>query len=150
MAWLVLLAVIAVPVVEIALFVKAAQWIGVLATVALAVGAGMAGAALLRHVGLATVLRARDQLNRGEVPIAEALDGLILVVAAVLLLLPGLMSDVVALVLLLPPVRALIRRWIAARAEIRASVSTAPSVIDGEFHVVSPPSIGSDHPGRQS
>ena len=42
MAWLVLAAIIAVPVVEIALFIQAADWIGLLPTIALAIGAGMA------------------------------------------------------------------------------------------------------------
>lgn len=43
MAWLILMAIIAVPVVEIALFIKSAHWLGVLPTILLALTAGAVG-----------------------------------------------------------------------------------------------------------
>lgn len=146
MAWLIVLAVIALPVVEIALFVKSSQAIGVLPTIAAAILAGVAGIYLVRQQGLMTAWRARQQLDRGELPLAEAFDGLCLAVAGALLLLPGFFTDLVALALLLPPVRALLKLWLAGR--VRSAVvagragaqphSQGPRVIETEYRVVDP------------
>lgn len=147
MPWLIVLALIALPVVEIGLFIKSAGWIGVLPTIALAIGAGMAGVALVRAQGLGTMLRARAQFERGELPLTEAFDGLCLAVAGALLFLPGFFTDLVALALLLPPVRALLRLWLGRH--VRAVVASAgahpgngpapsrtPPVIEADYHVV--------------
>ncbi|CAA7621926.1 FxsA family protein [Magnetospirillum sp. UT-4] len=141
MAWMVLLAVIAVPVIEIALFVKSAQLIGVLPTVLLAVGAGIAGIALVRLQGLGLLWRTRSQLDRGELPMAEVFDAVCLALAGGLLLLPGFLSDVVALALLLPPVRLLLRQWLGSRLVTVQAGGTPqrapdPPVIEGEYRVV--------------
>lgn len=147
MAWMVLVAVIALPVVEIALFIKSAQWIGLLPTIVAAIGAGMVGLALVRRQGFDLLMRARSQFDRGEVPVAEAFDGLCLALAGALLVLPGFFSDIVAILLLLPPVRALIKLAVAARL-VRAGHAQAhgqgrpggppagPHVIETEYRVI--------------
>lgn len=146
MAWLVLAAVIAVPVAEIAVFIKTAQWIGLLPTVAAAIAAGMVGLALVRQQGFELVLRTRAQFERGEVPVAEAFDGLCLALAGGLLLLPGFLSDVLAILLLLPPVRAMLRATLVSHMPPSAHQGgpgqggpgsrQGPQVIEAEYRVV--------------
>ena len=137
MAWLVLAAIIAVPVVEIALFIQSAHWIGILPTIALAIGAGILGMALLRRQGLAVLLRTRAQMDRGEMPVGEVFDGVCLALAGVLLVLPGFLSDFVALALLLPPVRLALRGLLLARMAVHgAPVHSGPQVIEAEYKVV--------------
>lgn len=137
MAWLVLAAIIAVPVVEIALFIQSAHWIGILPTIALAIGAGILGMALLRRQGLAVLLRTRAQMDRGEMPVGEMFDGLCLALAGVLLVLPGFFSDFVALALLLPPVRLALRGLLLARMAVHgAPAHSGPQVIEAEYKVV--------------
>lgn len=137
MAWLVLAAIIAVPVVEIALFIQAAHWLGLLPTIALAIVAGMVGMALLRRQGLEVLLRTRSQMEHGEMPVAEVFDGVCLTLAGALLVLPGFFSDVVALALLLPPVRMMLRGLLVARlAANMARNATGPQVIEAEYKVV--------------
>lgn len=146
MAWMVVLAVIALPVVEIALFIKSSQWIGLLPTIALAIGAGALGIAMVRRQGLATLMRVRGQLDRGEMPLAEAFDGLCLALAGGLLLLPGFFSDALALLLLLPPVRAGLRLWLAGHVHtvVVGGRHTPPRppgpppVIEADYTVVEP------------
>lgn len=145
MAWLLILAVIAVPVIEIALFVKAVDVFGGLTTVLLALGAGFAGIILVRAQGLMTLTRVQAQIQKGELPVAEMLDGLFLAAAGGLLVLPGFLSDAVAILLILPPTRALIRLWLVRRLVVVQPGSpqgptgpTGPTVIDGEFTVVEP------------
>ncbi|HTH15187.1 MAG TPA: FxsA family protein, partial [Magnetospirillum sp.] len=71
MAWMVLVAVVALPVVEITLFIKSAQWLGLLPTILAAFAAGIIGIALIRAQGFQLLLRTRAQLDRGEVPVRE-------------------------------------------------------------------------------
>jgi UPF0716 protein FxsA len=149
MAWVVLLAVIAVPVVEIALFIKSAQWIGLLPTIVLAIGAGALGVALVRRQGLELLMRARTQMDLGEMPVREVFDGICLAIAGVLLVLPGFFSDILAILLLLPPVRAALRLWLSAHVTTVTTSSHTrghppgpaggPQVIEAEYHVVEDP-----------
>ncbi|MBF0327164.1 FxsA family protein [Magnetospirillum moscoviense] len=140
MAWLLILAVIAVPVIEITLFVQAVDLIGGIATILLALGAGIAGLALVRAQGLITMSRVQDQLGQGQMPVAELFDGLCLSLAGGLLVLPGFLSDMLAILLILPPVRALIRLWLAKRLVMaHPGAAPGPSVIDGEYTVVDAP-----------
>lgn len=140
MAWMVLVAVIALPVVEIALFIKSAQWLGLLPTIAGAIAAGAIGLALVRRQGFELLLRTRAQFDRGEVPVREVFDGLCLAVAGVLLVLPGFFSDIVAILLLLPPVRAVLRLALLSRAAPGAAPhpasKTGPQVIEAEYQVI--------------
>jgi len=46
MPWLIVVPLIALPIVEIALFIKSAQWVGIGMTIVLAIGAGVVGVAL--------------------------------------------------------------------------------------------------------
>ena len=143
MAWVVLLAVIAVPVAEIAVFIKMAQGLGVLSTVALAILGAMAGMALVRAQGLRTMLDAHTMMDQGQMPMAEMFDAVCLSLAGALLILPGFLSDLLALALLVPVVRAWLRNWLAARLIVNdvspgARPGGGPTVIDGDYTVIEP------------
>jgi UPF0716 protein FxsA len=149
MAWLVIVGVIALPVIEIALFIKAAALIGVLPTVAVALLSVMIGMSLLRQQGVSTALKVRAQLEHGELPVAEAFDGMCLAISGFLLVLPGLLTDALGLLLLLPFVRRLLLAWLATHVgnALRAPAGQGPMgqgpssgagapVIDAEYQVV--------------
>jgi UPF0716 protein FxsA len=110
---------VAFPIVELTILFKLGDEFGWLATLAIVLGAGMAGAAVARLEGLRAAMRVRQQLARGTLPAAEMFDGLLIAAAGVLLVIPGVVSDVAGLVLLLPPTRALVRRalmhWVRTR-----------------------------------
>ena len=78
-------------------------------------GAGFAGAWLARREGLRSTLRIADQLAAGAFPAAEMTDGVLIAIAAVLLIIPGVLGDVIGLALLFPPTRALIKAALAAK-----------------------------------
>lgn len=143
MGWFILLAIIALPLLEVAIFIEAVRAVGILPAIAAAVVAGIAGLALWRHQGVQTASRARQVLERGEMPVTEVFDGMCLLLAGGLLLLPGFMSDVVALLLLLPPVRALLRRLLATRMVVTGGPAQqrprAPTVIEVEYTEISEP-----------
>lgn len=112
--WLILL-FIAVPILELWLLLRLADWTSGLTTFLVVLGTGMAGVWLAKLQGLSIWLRLQDQLRRGEMPTDTVLDGLMILVAAAFLVTPGLITDCVGLALLLPPVRrgvrAVLARW---------------------------------------
>ena len=105
MARFFLLGFLLLPIVEIALFIKVGQSIGLWPTLALVIGAALLGGALLRQQGLSVLMQLRGNVAAGKMPAQSIADAMLLGVAAVLLVLPGFLSDFVGLGLLLPPVR---------------------------------------------
>src|SRR3546814_4420041 len=76
---------IGMPLLEIAVFIQVGSAIGVWPTIALTVATTLAGSLLLRAQGLATLLRARAQMDKGELPAREMFEGVCLVLAGGLL-----------------------------------------------------------------
>lgn len=106
---------LAVPLIEIILFIEVGGAIGVWPTVAIVLLTALAGATLLRIQGLATWRRAEEAMRRGEPPVAEMLDGILLIAAALLMVTPGLFTDGIGFLLLIPPIRREIGRFVARR-----------------------------------
>ncbi|WP_191485395.1 FxsA family protein [Pseudomonas sp. FEN] len=141
------------PVLELYVFFQVSTAIGFFPALALIILGSMLGVLVLRVAGIATALRARESLNRGELPAQTMLEGLMLALGGGLLLLPGFISDVVGLVLLLPITRRLLADRMRRRAEEQAlrqrafaddplargpvgsppANSRQPQVIEGEF-----------------
>ena len=149
MAILLLAAFIGVPLVEIAVFIQVGGWIGLGWTLTLVVLTAVLGTWQLRAQGLATLLRAREQIDRGALPARELFDGACLLVAGALLLTPGFVTDATGFLLFLPPVRDLLRELLARYvrtsmethifvdgAEVGPEGAQGP-IIDGEFQDVS-------------
>lgn len=138
MPLLILAAFIVVPLVEIAVFIQVGGLLGLWTTLALVVLTALLGTWQLRAQGLATLERARAQMDRGVMPARELFDGLCLLVAGALLLTPGFVTDTLGGLLFVPPLRDLLRRLIASRLVVRggARVYRKDDVIDGDYRDV--------------
>lgn len=108
-----------VPIVELTVIITVGARIGVVETLGLMILMSALGAFLAKRQGLRTLRVIRDRLDHGQVPGKELLDGLLILVAAALMLTPGFVTDAAALLLLLPPVRAGIRRVLRGSFERR-------------------------------
>lgn len=134
-----LLLFLLVPVAEIYLLIKVGQEIGALPTIGLVVATAVLGAWLLRQQGLSTLMRAREMLDRGELPALQLLEGVILLVGGAMLLTPGFVTDVIGFACLVPALRqALVRQVVARGHWVRVETpadSERPGnrVIEGEF-----------------
>ena len=126
---LLLILFIAVPVAELMLLIRIGQAIDLLPTLTVVILTGVIGAALARHQGLRTLSRINEAAVRGEMPTEELLDGLMILVAAVVLVTPGVMTDALGFALLVPPIRTLLRRKVAAYFKKRMVIMTS----DGAF-----------------
>lgn len=108
--------------------------VGFLGLVAVLLGAALIGTWALRHEGRRSMRALRDAARSGRPADAEVADGMLVALAALLLILPGLISDVVGLVLLVPPVRRAVAGRVAASARRRALRFGPPPgvvVVDG-------------------
>lgn len=113
---LLVLALIAVPLIELYVLIQVGQVIGAVPTLGLLLLVSVLGAALLRREGARSWRAFREATARGAVPACEVADGALIVLAGALLVTPGFVSDVFGLLLLLPPIRVLVRRPLTAYA----------------------------------
>jgi len=116
---------ILVPIVELYVMVQVAGVIGALPTVLLVVAMCFAGAWLMKVEGLGVLRKMQRQLNAGEMPTTEAVNGVLIVVGGLLMLVPGFVTGIIGLLLLLPPVRALLRPLVVARVQRRIDRGSA-------------------------
>ena len=133
---------LAVPLIEVVLFIQVGGAIGALWTVLACLATAAAGAFLVRRQGLATMASARQAMDMGRLPALEAFDGICLVFAGALLLVPGFFTDTLGFLLLLPPLRHALRTWLASRvAMVDLNVRRGPGsrVMEGEWEVVRDP-----------
>jgi UPF0716 protein FxsA len=101
-----LLAVLALPVMELAAFVAVAAEIGLLGALGLVAVTSLAGALILRHAGGNHIARMRVALDAGSFTALEADSaGSLTLLAGILLLIPGFITDALGLLLLAAPLR---------------------------------------------
>jgi UPF0716 protein FxsA len=120
----ILISVLALPLIEIGLFIVIGQAIGLWPTLLGIVLTGVLGALVLRWQGMGVIRQMQLRFSRGEMPARQMGDAVLIGLAGVLLLLPGYFTDLVGLVLLLPWTRALIYRLLARNLKV-VEVSSA-------------------------
>ena len=106
-------------------------------TLALILLTGLIGATLARRQGWKTSQRIKQELAQGHMPGDSLLDGLLILIAGVLLVTPGIMTDVVGFSLLVPGCRRIIKRRIVRKFKQRFrlrgfTVDAGPSAGEGE------------------
>ncbi len=134
----VLIAVVGLPIAEIALLIAIGRWIGVLATIGLVVLVGVIGIVLLVVEGPRALRNLRDATSprsttlgqatvrtAPHLPTRELSDGAIVAIGALLLVLPGFISDLLAILCLLPVTRPMLRRWLGATVRRRTDEAAA-------------------------
>lgn len=106
------LALIIIPILEIAGLVIIGNWIGPVPTVLLVLATGLLGAYLARRQGWQTWRLLQIQLRNGAIPGETLLDGLCILLGGICLVIPGFLSDVIGIFLLFPYTRGIARLWI--------------------------------------
>lgn len=147
-------ALLAIPVIEIALFIQIGGLIGVWPTVLLVLAAALVGVALVRAHGTRTLAAVQATMRRGEDPGEPIFGAAMILIAAGLFITPGFLTDAMALILLVPAARSGLYRAVRARMNLRTTTifstqtewrpedrrrgNAAPAdlVIDGEFEDV--------------
>lgn len=160
---------IAIPIVEIAVFIQVGGLIGLWPTIGLVILSAMLGMAVLRSQSGQAWREVQRNVAEMRDPSRPLAHGALILVAGFLLLLPGFLTDILGLLLLLPAMRDLVMRWLSSRIRVkqvrmqqagyRREPHRAPygdGVIDGDYVVedepvrpdrrVSPPDLPPDLP----
>ena len=147
MPFLPLLLFIAVPAIEIMLFIEVGGLIGGWPTVGLTFLTAAGGLAVVKIQGLSVLESARHRIEQGDVPVLEVLDGVCLALAGILLIMPGFFTDGVGALFLIPTTRRALgvvlvaRMWFSGR-------NTGPGgrggFVEGDFEDVTT----AENPGR--
>jgi len=144
--WLFLL-FLAVPLVEIALFIQVGGLIGLWPTLAIVVLTAIAGTYLVRSQGLQVVRQVRGSFERLSDPTEPLAHGAMVLFSGALLLTPGFFTDAVGFALLVPPVRSAVYRFIRKRIRVETvsygqnpGPRTGPddTTIEGSYEEVPP------------
>lgn len=106
---------LAVPLIEIALFVTVGGWLTLWPTLAIVLLTGVLGAWLVRWQGMGVLRdlqRAQDEMRDPVSPLAH---GALILLGGFLLILPGFFTDSLGLLLMIPPLRRVLIRYAASR-----------------------------------
>lgn len=146
---------VALPIIEIALFIQVGGLIGVWAVLGLVVLAAVLGMAVIRSQGKHAWLEAQRSLAQLRDPSRPLAHGMMLMVAGLLLIVPGFFTDIIGLLLLIPPVRDLVMRRAGRRMRVQSVHMTrretyrppyADGVIDADYVVEDEPKAGDRRP----
>lgn len=154
-------AFLAVPLIEIALFIQIGGIIGLWPTLAIVVITAILGTWLVRAQGRQALADLQTSFSRLEDPGTPLAHGAMILVAGALLLTPGFFTDAVGFALLAPPVRVAVMNWAKKRISVQRfemggstfdqdmrphTRTTEKDVIDGEFTEI-PSGKAPNHPG---
>ena len=87
-----LLLFITIPIIEMWVLIEVGSEIGALNTIFLVFLTAAIGLALLRQQGMNTLLRVNQQMEQGQLPAGDILEGVMLAVGGALLLTPGFIT----------------------------------------------------------
>jgi len=149
MPWLPVIFVV-LPFTELMILLKiGAEW-GVLPTLGLIIVTATIGYQLFRHQGMSTWQRVNQKVAQGEMPTSDMTEGVLILMAGVLMITPGLITDTIGLLCLLPftrrPLLKLLGKRLMAKVTVYSSATSQTSedpyrsnsgkVFDGEAHEV--------------
>jgi len=123
--------IIAVPLIEIFLFIKVGSYIGAYNTISLTLITAIIGIIYARYEGFNTLRSAIPQLKKDEIPIYEIISGAALAFAALLLILPGFATDLIGFLLIFPPTRKVFVNKFSENVKSKNNLNN--NVIEGEF-----------------
>lgn len=111
MRW-VILTLLIVPILEIAVFVWAGSTFGAWWVIGLILLTGLIGIAFAKQQGIETWRSAQQSLRAGHYPTEQIVDGICILVGALLLITPGFITDALGFMFLLPWPRQLVKAYI--------------------------------------
>ncbi|MEE8599590.1 FxsA family protein [Euzebya tangerina] len=137
MGFLLLLAFIVVPIIEITVIGQVQEALGWPLTIAILILDSVIGAYLVRTQGARAWRRFQEALASAKMPTEEIVDGALILIGGALMLTPGFVTDGVGLAVVVP----LTRRLINAALRRRITVQTGPmgTPFGGIFTMGRPP-----------
>ena len=98
----ILISIIAIPIIEILLFIKIGENIGAINTILLIIFTAIVGVYFARIQGIRTIKSGFINIYQNKLPIYEILSGASIAIAAIFLIIPGFFTDTIGFLLLIP------------------------------------------------
>ncbi len=124
-----------IPLIEITILIEIGKVVGAAYTIALVIGTAVLGAALLRQQGISTLMKVQASIDQGNLPAAELIEGMMLLVAGALLLTPGFFTDIFGFLILIPTLRHRIaQKFLISfiQSRIKTQETDSGNIIEGE------------------
>ena len=123
---------IALPSLEIFLFIKIGGQVGALNTVALIFLTAIIGVYFAKLQGIQTLKSGMVNLYQNKMPIYEIMSGASIAIAALLLIIPGFFTDLIGFLLLIPFTRRIIFSLVL-KEKSQSKINHDDGTIDGEI-----------------
>jgi len=105
---------IAIPLIEVILFITVGKYIGLWNTIFIIIMTGIVGAILVKSQGISILNKALGEIKSNKVPIFSIFEGIAILIAGAFLLTPGFLTDALGCVLLVPKARNIIINYITS------------------------------------
>ena len=139
-------AFVAVPIIEIALFIQLGGAIGVWATLGIVILTAAIGTILVREQGRQAMMNLRSSFSELNDPSEPLAHGAMILLAGALLLTPGFFTDAVGFALLVPAFRKAAFNYIRRRVQVQSfqmggqqthsRYEAREDIIETEYHEV--------------
>ena len=140
---------VAIPIIEIALFIQIGGWLGLFPTLLIIIITAALGTYLVRSQAIATFANIRRNFKSLQNPTGPMAEGAMILFAGALLLTPGFFTDFVGFLLLTPWFRGRLFRYFKSRFQVQTEKfysntqdpknryskrERGPVIIEGEYH----------------
>ena len=105
---------IAIPIIEVILFITVGKYIGLWNTIFIIITTGIIGAILVKSQGITILNNALEEIRSNKMPILSIFEGVAILIAGAFLLTPGFLTDTIGCVLLIPKARNIIINYITS------------------------------------
>jgi UPF0716 protein FxsA len=105
-SWKWVLLFVGLPLLELFLLIEIGRWFGWLSTLWLVLITGVVGGSLAHRQGFAALVQIQAGLAAGRVPGRQMVEGLLILIAGLVMITPGLLTDLLGFTLLVPMIRA--------------------------------------------
>ena len=122
----VFLALLIIPIVEIAAIIAVGRVIGGWPTLALLVLESMLGAWIVKREGARTWAALQEALTTGQMPSRQLADAALVLIGGTLLLTPGFVTDIVGFFFILPATRPITRSFLERAVRARLMGGAVP------------------------
>ena len=105
---------VVIPIIEISLFIEIGSIIGSFYTITLIFLTAIVGVFFVRQQGISTIQKLASQLRNLEAPVQTMFEGLVILIAGILLITPGFFTDALGFLGLIPVSRIIFIKLVAS------------------------------------
>ncbi len=126
----ILISIIAIPIIEILLFIKIGENIGAINTILLIIFTAIVGLYFARIEGIRTIRSGFLNIYQNKLPIYEILSGASIAIAALFLIIPGFFTDALGFLLLIPFTRKILLSPIMQKRQNKKDETIEAEIIE--------------------